>query len=270
LKEDSNLTTYLSSRGSSKIDLTVTSNSILRAVEDWEVSNQESCSDHSFIKFTIRQVSYRRSKHDNHEVRYIIRIEDIAKFQENLTTLLDEKHGMSISEGETEDLDLIMSNSVRECEDTEQTIDDFHEAMKTACKKTFRRSQATGKTTTNKSIPWWTGELTVMRKHTNALRRRFQRTRTNEGLREQRKTRCLEEKARYEATIRREKLRSWKAYSNLTTSSNPWNYTQLTTLRRPDGSLTQDLTETLQLMLEHFNLRTKKMTTPTTTNKPEH
>jgi hypothetical protein len=28
--------------------------------------------------------------------------------------------------------------------------------------------------------------------------------------------------------------------------------TQITTLRKPDGSLTEDLTETLQLMLEHF------------------
>jgi predicted nucleic acid-binding Zn-ribbon protein len=89
---------------------------------------------------------------------------------------------------ETEELDLTMSNSVRECEDIEQTIDEFHEAMKTARERTFRKSQATGKTTTNRSIPWWTGELTVMRKRTNALRRRFQRTRTNEGLREQRKT----------------------------------------------------------------------------------
>jgi hypothetical protein len=82
LKEDSNLTTHLSSRGSSNIDLTVTSNSLLRAVEDWEVSNQESFSDHSIIKFAIRQDSYRRRKHDNHEVRYIIRREDIAEFQE--------------------------------------------------------------------------------------------------------------------------------------------------------------------------------------------
>jgi hypothetical protein len=49
LNEDSNLTTYLSNRGSSSIDLTVNSNSILRAVEDWEVSNQETCSDHSII-----------------------------------------------------------------------------------------------------------------------------------------------------------------------------------------------------------------------------
>jgi hypothetical protein len=92
---------------------------------------------------------------------------------------------------------------VRECQDIEQTIDGFHESLKTACEKTFRRSQAPGKTTNNRSIPWWTGELTVMRKQTNALRRRYQRTRTNGGQREQRKSRYIEEKARYEATIKR-------------------------------------------------------------------
>jgi len=83
-------------------------------------------------------------------------------------------------------------------------------------------------------------------------------------LREQCKTIYLEEKASYEATFKREKIQSWKEYCNLTTSSNPWNEvykleagkrrvnTQITTLRKPDGSLTEDLSETLQLMLEHF------------------
>jgi hypothetical protein len=126
------------------------------------------------------------------------------------------------------------------------------------------------KTINNKSVPWWTDELTVMRKKTNALRRRYQRTRKHEGLREQRKTTYLAEKARYEATIKREKIRSWKEYCNLTTSSNPWNevyklaagkrrnITQITTLRKPDGSLTEDLKETLQLMLEHFTPEDKE------------
>jgi hypothetical protein len=58
-----------------------------------------------------------------------------------------------------------MSNRVRECQDIEQAIDNFHETIKIACDKAFRRSQATGKTTNIRSIPWWTGELTVMRKH---------------------------------------------------------------------------------------------------------
>jgi hypothetical protein len=52
-------------------------------------------------------------------------------------------------------------------------------------------------------VPWWTDEQTVMRKRTKALKRRYQRTRKDEGLREQRKTIYLAEKAMYEATIKR-------------------------------------------------------------------
>jgi hypothetical protein len=39
LIEESIITNYISSRGSSKIELTVVSNQILRAVEKWEVSD---------------------------------------------------------------------------------------------------------------------------------------------------------------------------------------------------------------------------------------
>ena len=103
-----------------------------------------------------------------------------------------------------------------------------------------------------------------MRKRTNALRRSYQRTRKYEDLREQLKKVYLAGKSRYEATIKREKIRSWNEYCNLTSSSNPWNEvyklaagkrrnnTQTTTLRKPDGSLTEELRETLQLMLEYF------------------
>jgi len=127
----------------------------------------------------------------------------------------------------------------------------------------FRKQRTTKKTITNKSVPWWTDEFTVMRR-TNALRMRYQRTRNHEVWRKQRKPIYLAEKAKYEATIKREKIQSWKEYCNLTTSSNPWNEeyklaagkrrdnTQITTLRKPDGSLTEDLSETLQLLLEHF------------------
>ena len=41
MKEESTLTTYRSSRGTSNIDLTVISNQILRAVEVWEVSDKK-------------------------------------------------------------------------------------------------------------------------------------------------------------------------------------------------------------------------------------
>jgi hypothetical protein len=57
---------------------------------------------------------------------------------------------------------------------------------------------------------------------------------------------------------------SRKEYCNLTTEANPWNAvnrlaagkkktnTQITTLRKPNGSLTKDTKDTLTYMLEHF------------------
>jgi len=62
MNEGSTLTTYLNSRGSSNIDLTVISNQLHRAVVHWEVRDQESCSDHSNIKFAIGQGSWSRNK----------------------------------------------------------------------------------------------------------------------------------------------------------------------------------------------------------------
>jgi hypothetical protein len=148
--------------------------------------------------------------------------------------------------------------------DIEKIIEDFHEVLKLVCSKSFRTQRATKKATSNKSVPWWTEELTIMRKRLNALRRRHQRTRNNEELREQRKTQYLEGKAKYAATIKKEKISSWKEYCNMTSSTNPWNEvyklaagkrknsTQLTTLRKPDGSLTADIRETLKHVLGHF------------------
>jgi hypothetical protein len=102
-----------------------------------------------------------------------------------------------------------------------------------------------------------------MRKRLNALRRRYKRTRNNEDLRQQRKTQYLEGRARYAATIKKRKDRFMEGILNMTFSTNPWNEvyklatgkgktTQLTTLRKPDGSLTADIRETLRHMLEYF------------------
>jgi predicted component of type VI protein secretion system len=76
---------------------------------------------------------------------------------------------------------------------------------------------------THRSVPWWTDELTTLRKKTNAHRRRYQRTKNNEELRERRKNLYAESKAHYAATIQREKIKSWKKYCDITTTANPWN-----------------------------------------------
>jgi len=93
-----------------------------------------------------------------------------------------------------------------------------------------------------------------MRKRTNALRRRYQR-RTNEEQRENRKTQYTKAKKEYQAALKREKIRSWKQYCTTTSPNNPWteiyklanNKTRskqiITTIRKPDGTKTETMTE---------------------------
>jgi hypothetical protein len=102
------------------------------------------------------------------------------------------------------------------------------------------------------------------RANNHALRRRYQRTTNNNELRESRKNQYQEEKTKYRATIRREKIKSWKAFCNLTASTNPWNAvykiaankakrTQtFTTLQKPDGTLTTDINETVTYLLDYL------------------
>ena len=143
-------------------------------------------------------------------------------------------------------------------------VNEFHEVLEEACRSSFQATRARKLNSARRTVPWWSEELTIMRKRLNALRRRFQRTKDDEELRTQRRTHYLEFKTNYATKIRKAKSLSWKEYCDMTTHTNPWNEayrlaagkrrstTQITTLRKPDGTLTVDLQETLQHMLEHF------------------
>jgi len=55
MNEESHLTTFRSSRGTSNIDLTIINNQLLSAVCEWEISEQDSCSDHSILRYEVWQ-----------------------------------------------------------------------------------------------------------------------------------------------------------------------------------------------------------------------
>jgi len=102
-------------------------------------------------------------------------------------------------------LDKTLCTRVSDRMDIEELIEEFHDVMKSARNQSFRTRRASKKAMSNKSVRWWTEELTIMRKRVNALRRRYQRRRNSEELREQHKTQYLEAKARYVATVKKEK-----------------------------------------------------------------
>jgi len=107
--------------------------------------------------------------------------------------------------------------------DTEKAVGKYQDSLVVARKNSFKVRQQRYKTIEHKSVPWWTKELTIMRKKISAMRRRYQRTRQDNNLRESRKLLYLQEKRSYEATLRKAKIQSWKQYCKATTSVNPWN-----------------------------------------------
>jgi hypothetical protein len=113
---------------------------------------------------------------------------------------------------EVDILDEKLRNRVIMMTNIEAAVDELQEIMDHECQSSFRQSGKKGKGPKHKSNPWWTSRHTTQRKEVNAQRRRYQRTKDNSELREQRKELHLASKAEYAAAIRQEKSKSWKEF----------------------------------------------------------
>ena len=263
MNEESERTTFQSRRGRSNIDLTIVINRLLKKLNDWEISENESCSDHNIIIFKIGYGTNYETQHNYNGIRHITNEQAYDRFDKNLKELIAMKFRMNNSE-ELPRLDCHLATYIRETCDIESAVEKLQEAITLSCNKSFKFLDSTKKMIKHKAVPWWTDELTINRKRLNALRRRYQRTKNNKELREHRKNIYYEEKTRYQTKIRKEKLNSWKEYCNLKTCTNPWNSVYklarnktkrslpMTTLQRPDGSFTSDLNETVKFMIEYL------------------
>jgi uncharacterized membrane protein YheB (UPF0754 family) len=248
-------------QGQSNIDLTIVNKPLLKAIGGWEISDEDSCSDHSTIKFSIGHSNKPGRQHPYQGTRYIINEQNLSRFDSNLKELLATKFQKSNSK-DFSDLDKELATLVTTTIRVEDAVDTLQEAITTSCDNSFRKAGPQQKWANQKSVPWWTQELTTRRKKLNTIRRRYQRTRDIE-LRESRKKTYHTEKSCYQAAIKREKLKSWKEFCTLTTSTNPWNVVYklatnklktsptMTTIQKPDGSYTESLEETMQVMLDH-------------------
>ena len=268
INEDSQVTTFESSRGNSNVDLTITDNNMLTLVKEWRCDEQESFSDHRIITFRVEKHRDATRKYTHHGIRFITNEEGYKKFEKNFITEIRQNFEIAGAESLDEDL----SRAITTNKDIELLTEKYQDSMAAACRKSFQVRKGGEKTTMYKSVPWWTTELTIMRKKINAMRRRYQRTIRDEKLREDRKKIYLLEKKKYAAALRKSKITSWKQYCNATTTTNPWNAVYklasgnfkqnntLSTLRKPDGTYTKDLTETMRYMIETFTPEDKEET----------
>jgi len=70
MNEESHLTTFRNSRGTGNIELTIINNQLLNAVDKWEISDQDSCSDHSILRYVVGHSKAIRAERDTLEVKY--------------------------------------------------------------------------------------------------------------------------------------------------------------------------------------------------------
>ena len=163
------------------INLTIVTKQLLRMVTQWKISDQESSSDHNIIKYiTGQDDTSQENINTQNEVRYLTKKENHPIFRNKLTQLAKEMLCRSHNAETTEDPDTMLSIKIAEAVDIETAIEKFHGIIKKACDNAYKTQYTSKKTTTHKSVPWWTDELTTLRKRTNAFRRRYQRTKNDD------------------------------------------------------------------------------------------
>lgn len=251
---------FETARGRSWIDLTISNHILLGHITDWNIGEEESCSDHKLISFKIGGINPTRTK-TFQRMRYITTEEGYIKFNSQLATHL--RSTFKCERNATE-LDQELTNRIRQYDNIELLFKHLQKCISEACKASFRISMGRRTNLNGKTVPWWSPELTVMRKKVNALRRRYQRTRNDENLRQERKMKYIEGSHQYQSKINMEKLKSWKQFCSITEGSNPWNAvykiaanklrgnSSLTTLQKEDGTYTTDAASTVEYMMAHF------------------
>ena len=263
MNEESERTTFNSSRGTRNIDITPVNNQLLAKLSGWKISEEESFSDHLIIQYSVGHCHHCRNELHFYGTRYIVKEENYINFDESLAHMAASRFGIAWA-GDKDALDTALSSRVTENTDDEDSVNKLHEVLEEACSKSFKKRLASKKASKTRTVPWWSEELTILRKRLNALRRRYQRTKNEAELREARKNEYFAVRRTYQATIKKQKIDSWKQYCNTTTSINPWNAVYkiatgkakgsvpITTLQKPDGTLTSDLRETMEYMLHYF------------------
>jgi hypothetical protein len=88
MNEKSEQTTFQNNRGISNIDLTIVNNQLLHSLKNWEISIEESCSDHNIIKFEIGQDTNYHTEYNYNDLRYVVRDGNHKKFDNNLSRIV--------------------------------------------------------------------------------------------------------------------------------------------------------------------------------------
>lgn len=150
-----NVPTFVRGESESHIDLTVSSESILRKVVNWKVLVEETLSSHRYISFEI--VPAERTQiptgSPNRFKGWCVDPNLLPKFVETFGTMAD---------------------TWKECIQRDLKPESLTRIIKEACNVTFKKKSSSTK---YKKVYWWNKEISNARKNCNSSRRKMKRSR---------------------------------------------------------------------------------------------
>ena len=168
--EESCYKTFQSGRGASNIDLTIVNNQTIEIINDWTIHDHESCSDHNILKYELGKGEdfHRDTGTSMTRTRYIVMQRDTGKFLERFIHITEQQvTGIITKEAGVEKLDDALSQKIQSSSNIEEIVEEFHDALDKACKSSFWQTRPTNmnkKSEQHKTVPWWTQNLTILRK----------------------------------------------------------------------------------------------------------
>lgn len=264
LNKDNGTPTFETSRGCSWIDLTLCNSKLSQHTRRWTCGEEESCADHKTIFFDVESMSGGGNITHYFRKRYNTKGANWGSFDLRLAESLVKNFECSTNPNNLTACDKALSQKIRNSTDTGESIRKLTSAITTACDATLQVLRPGKRATRERSVPWWNNELTTLRKKTLAMRRRYQRTKHNADLRQDRRLQYQESNRTYQAKLREAKSISWKEFCSRTQDSNPWNLVYRyaagkiqnkltwTTLKADNNTYTADIQSTLNQLMDYF------------------
>lgn len=198
-----NTPTFWTPRGESYIDITLGTPSMSPFVSDWRVREDWSTSDHRALDIRLRLPKAVGNSHSSGPRRFNTRKADWERFDEILKTL------------EGSRLEALELNSAFDVEKMAKTLT---EVLTDACTESMPR-----KIRFRKSNPWWTAELTTLKKvvyrHMRAYRRESAEPERLEKLQVYRSS-----LRKYSREVKKAKRESWKDFVTSYGNEEPWGF----------------------------------------------
>ena len=115
--------------------------------------------------------------------RYRVTQKGTKNFQTTFIQIMEQLiHGPYTARAGIVELDEDLSQRVRTAQNTEEIIEEFQEVLDKSCNSSYRLIRTLEKEPHHKTVPWWTQRLTILRKKVNAQRRKYHRTKGDNGL----------------------------------------------------------------------------------------